>query len=299
MRAGPLSNDNVVKLLNRFFVPVYVSNEDYRATGPAPREERIEYQRIYREALQAGLSTGTVHAYVLTSDGHPVDSLHVAQAARVELLTAMLECSVTRLQPKEGDPAVRPRGQTVAPSRPAGAVVLHVTSRYLRQQGSELVPLGEEAGLGLTRNAGWSAYAAEGWVVFTRDECARLLPSGRVRVGLSWELDRELSARLLNHFYPATENNDLAKNRLEDHSLLATVLSITQGVARVRLDGRLRMKHPFYHRDDDNEVQATLAGYADWDQESKQFRVLRIATLRATYGSGAQQREFGVIVDAR
>src|SRR5207253_5368469 len=108
MRASSLSNPAVISLLNRFFVPVYVSNEDYRKDGPAPADERAEYQRIYREALKAKLSTGTVHAYVLTPDGHPFDSLHVAQAAKVEELRAMLEGAVARLKTPEGMPLVRP-----------------------------------------------------------------------------------------------------------------------------------------------------------------------------------------------
>ena len=111
MRAGPLSRTNVIETLNRYFVPVYTSNEDYQDNGSAPPEERKEYDRIYREALDKKLSTGTVHAYVLTPDGHPFDSLHVAQAAKVEELTALLDRAVAKLKTPEGAPLVRPAPQ--------------------------------------------------------------------------------------------------------------------------------------------------------------------------------------------
>src|SRR6516225_3136610 len=91
MRAGPLSSPEVIDLLNSAFVPVFAVNEDYGDAGPAPEPEKAEYRRIYSEALQAKLSAGTVHAYVLEGDGHPIDSLHVADAARTDRLVSMLK----------------------------------------------------------------------------------------------------------------------------------------------------------------------------------------------------------------
>src|SRR5919112_688684 len=70
MRAGPLSSPEVVKTLNRSFVPVYLSNEDYAEGGPAPQAERRERDRILREAAGKGLSTGSVHVFVLDPEGH-------------------------------------------------------------------------------------------------------------------------------------------------------------------------------------------------------------------------------------
>src|SRR5262249_30092079 len=154
---GPLSNAQVVSLLNRYFVPVYAVNEDYRKGGPQPAEEKAEYQRIYHEALKARLSTGTVHVYILTPDGHPIDSRHVAAASKVENLTDLLEGTVKKLKVPEGKPLVKPAPQSAAPQCAADALTLHVTSRYLVRKGDELVPLRDQARLGETRNADWRA----------------------------------------------------------------------------------------------------------------------------------------------
>src|SRR5262245_35648584 len=98
MRASSLSNDKVIELLNHFFIPVYLSNEDFAKGGCAPAEERKELQRIFLETLEARRSAGSVHAYLMGPDGKAYDSMHVAQAAKVEQLLPMLEKAVARYQ---------------------------------------------------------------------------------------------------------------------------------------------------------------------------------------------------------
>ena len=68
--------------------------------------------------------------------------------------------------------------------------------------------------------------------------------------------------------------------------MTATVLSVNDGVALARLDGRLRMKHTFYHKEDGNVVDANLVGYIEFGVKSKHIRKLRLATDSAAYGGG-------------
>jgi hypothetical protein len=89
-----------------------------------------------------------------------------------------------------------------------------------------------------------------------------------------------------------TENNDTGKNQIERQEATATVLSVKGGVARARLDGRLRMKHNFYHREDGNVVEAGFSGYVDCEPATGKVRAVRLATTEATYGRG----NFGVAV---
>jgi hypothetical protein len=290
MRASSLSHPRVISLLNSYFVPVYVANADYRADGSAPADEKAEKLRIYREALKAKLSAGTVHAYVLSPDGHPIDSLHVARAAKVEETTAMLERAIERLQTSGGEPLVKPGTQSAAPPAAPGALVLHLTSRNVERRGDDLVP--RRAKLGQNRSGSWGAYAAENWIVLGREESRKLLPPGKADVGTEWEPDPEVAARVLTHFYPSTENNDVRKNRIEEQQLRAKVVSVQGGVARARLDGSLKMQHSFYHKDDGKYVQATFTGYLDFDPAARTVRSLRLVTDRANY----TKLEFGVAV---
>src|SRR5262245_2661734 len=248
MRASSLANAKIIALLNRYYVPVYISNEDYGRTGSAPAEEKAERNRIWQEAAKKGLSSGTVHVYILAPDGGVIDSLHVATASKVDETLALLQRNVDKLKTVAGEPLVAPAPQSACPKAAADCLVLHLTERDLRRQGGDLVPV--QPRLGETRSGNWGAFAAEDWIVLARAEWSKLLPEKATAAGASWELDRDVTAKVLTHFYPSTENNNVSTNRIDEQSIKATVLSIQDGVVRARLDGHLKMKHSFYHRDD-------------------------------------------------
>jgi hypothetical protein len=274
MRAGPLSNSRVISLLNRFFVSVYAANEDYREGGVQPVEEKAEYNRIFKEAHAAKLSVGTVHVYILSPAGHPIDSLHVATASKTDRLIDLLEGTVEKLHVREGKALVSPITQSAPPRRASDSLMLHLTARSLDGRGA------------------WSDFPVEDWIVLGRDEWERLLPRSQVQAGDSWEVDKTISASLLTHFYPPTENNDVTKNRFERQSLKATVVSVGNGAARARIEGELRMQHSFYHKEDGKTVEATLVGSIDFEPSSRKIRFLLLVTDRAAYGGGT----FGVAV---
>src|SRR6185503_3507290 len=165
MRAGPLSNIRVISLLNRFFVPVYAANEDYRKGGAQPAEAKSEYNRIFKEAHAANLSIGTVHVYILSPGGHPLDSLHVATAAKTDRLIDLLERTVEKLNVREGRAVVSPVAQSAPPKGAPDSLVLHLTSRSLDGRGA------------------WSDFPVEDWIVLDRDEWEKLIPRSRVQPG--------------------------------------------------------------------------------------------------------------------
>ncbi len=270
---------------------MYVSNEDVFHNPDAPPAVKKEIQRIRHETLKAKMSAGTVHVYLLDPDGRPVGSQHVAEASKVESLTALLERTVARLKVPAGKPLVAPAPQSAAPKAGAEDLVLHLVARNVVRKGGEDVP--HKSVLGTTRSGSWGAYPVEDWIVLSKAEWSRLLPKGAVAPGSTWEPDREMAARVLRHFYPSTENNDLAKNRIDRQELKATVVSVKGPRARARLDGRLRMKHPFYHRDDDNFVEASLLGFLDFEAGGRLVD-LQLMTTEATYG----RSRFGIAVRA-
>jgi hypothetical protein len=274
LRASSLSDAKIISLLNRYFVPVYISDEDVAASGSASAREKLEYRRIYSEALKAGLSTGTVHVYILTPDGHPLDSLHVAKASQPEQLTALLERAIEKLKPTAGPPVVKPAVQSKPPAHDAKSLVLHLTARVLKP------------------GCAWDQFPAENWIVLPRADWAKFLPPGHIAPGKSWDIDKETAAKLLVYFYPATENNSVSTNRIEEQELKGQVLSTANGVLRVRLSGKLKMKHTFYYKDDSNVVEANLIGFVDVDQRKNTIRSFRLVTDEATYWKGT----FGVAV---
>src|SRR5438552_14711079 len=100
MRASSLSNATVIDLLNHYFIPVHADGVYYQSNANVAADEKAAYERIFHDYYKlneknqsAGgpqLSVGTVHAYVLTAEGKPFDSLHVAHAGPEQMIT-MLE----------------------------------------------------------------------------------------------------------------------------------------------------------------------------------------------------------------
>jgi len=268
MRAGPLSNGKIIALLNRSFVPVYAVNEDYAPKGPAPAEEKAERERIFKEGYEHHWSVGTVHVYVLRPDGHLFGTLHVAEAARGENLLALLEKAVGDLQPASGPPLVPPAPQSRRPACEKDSLMLHLVARSLDGRGA------------------WGDFPVEDWIVLSRAETQKFLGPKSFSPGTTWDIDREIATKLLTHFYPATENNDVTKNQFDRQSLRATVAAIDGGVARARLEGGLKMEHWFYHKPDGRFVEATVVGFVDLDPATKQMRSLRLVTDEGRYGGG-------------
>jgi hypothetical protein len=223
-----------------------------------------------------------------------VDSLIVSDAAQPERLLGLLHRAIDTLKVTPGEPPVRPAHQSRAPRAEPGSLVLHLTARYLERQGDDYVRM--HPVLGTARSGQWAHLPSEDWIVLSRLEWRKLLPADAARPGTAWEPDREVMARLLTHFYPPTENTDVRKNRIDEQALKATVLAVGDGVARARVEGRLRMKHSFYHRDTDEFVEAPLVGILEFAADGSAVRSFRLVTDRATYGGDKVRQNFGVAV---
>ncbi|MFT4546858.1 MAG: hypothetical protein ACI8XO_000180 [Verrucomicrobiales bacterium] len=274
MRAGQLSNPEVIKLINAHFVPVYAVNEDYHGDGSQPADERKEFTRIYREALDAKMSAGTVHVYITSPDGNAIDSMHVADAAKPGALLANLQRNIKRLDVKAGDTLVKPKPQSVAPAGVGkDSAVFHLVSRALGGGGS------------------WGG-VVENWIVLERGEWTKFLPAGTAKIGDEWEITRAVSAKLLTHFYPSTENNKVSNNVFEHQRLAARVIAFDpeKSTATVILRGSLKMKHTFYHKEDRNVAQADITGFAQINTAGSTILDFGLTTTEASYGGG----KFGV-----
>jgi hypothetical protein len=282
LRAGPLSDEKVIAQLNRYFVPVYASNEDYRKDGSAPPDERKLYQQIYREAVTQKRSSGTVCVYLVAPDGKGFDSMVVSRAAEPGNLQKMLEVAVAGLKTAEGKPLVAPAPQATPPKAEPGALVLHLVSRY-------------------DRRGSWAEFPAENYIVLTPKEWAQLLPAGEAKVNADYGIDRGVAAKVLTYFFPQTELCDFAlatsadgpyKHKIEQMELRGRVIAVKGTAVRVRLEGSVKLKHNFYPgRDDNNFASATVLGVLDHDRQ-KQRPSLRLVTDQATYG----QHKFSVAV---
>jgi hypothetical protein len=289
MRASALSNAQVIALLNRHFVPVYICNQDYTVGGSVPEEEKAELRRLRREAAEVQILDKHNQVWVLSPQGHPLATLETGNAARSKQMVTYLERFLPEPRPDEGRPLIPPAPQSRRPLTGPDAVALHLTARYLEQKDDEYTP--ERIELGRNDNYHNRGVPAENWIVLERGQWTKFLPSGASHVGSSWELDPQVAALLFQHMYPPTEDNDVTRNRIDEGKLQATVVAIDGGVVRARLDGKLKMKHRYLtETDDDNFVTATLTGYLDFEPGRPTLRSLRLITTTASY----DRNDFGI-----
>jgi hypothetical protein len=270
LRAGPLSDGRIIDLLNRNFVCAYTVNADYLDPNPTVgSEERAELARIQQEGFAKKLSVGMVRVYVLTPDGHTCD---IVPTQTSDVTLAALGQAVGHFKPQPGKPVVAPAPQSAPPPAPLGTVTLHLVSR------------GDDRG-------SWGEFPAENWIVLTPEEWSKLLPTREVTSGQTWELDRNVSARILTYFYPQTENNDARIDRLEQYGLSAKALTVANGVVTARVDGFVTMRHAFYPgRTDAQPLAAEVVGVLSFAPGKPP--ALALATTRAIHGS----RHFKVAV---
>ncbi len=280
MRAGPLSDDRIIDLLNRHFVPVSVSNDAY-TRGEISKEDHELKISIVRESWKDDriIRTGEDAVYVLTPDGKFYDAIRAPDSIRVAFLRPFLERMVSDLKVKPLDrPIVDPMVQSKRPKTSEGQIVLHNAARY--------IPKGE----------GWAKMPAEDWIVLDRGEWSKFLPANDAKIGTRWDVDSEVVRKILVNFYPPTGNTDTKKNKIENMVLTATLVSRENGTARVRLDGALKMKHPWFttglgpgaavQQGEEYFVEIKkIIGFVDCDLEAPAIRSLRVLGDKATYAT--------------
>jgi hypothetical protein len=231
---------------------------------------------------------GSVHAYVLGPDGSVRDSLHTAQAAKADVMLAMLERSARDLNVVAGAPVVNPTPQPPPPCAPS-EMQLSLTARYLEKRGDGLAPVQTDSG-------DWSSLPSQDWISLTPEDRRKLVPTGNLRPGREWTMDDAVANKLLVHFYPPTENWEVDNNAIHESRLDAHVESVAGGTARIGLIGKLKMDHWFYHKPDGRYVEADIVGYADVEQKSGRILKFNLVTERAAYRGAGQELPFGVAV---
>ena len=262
-RAAVASNDEIIDTLNRFFVPVYRSWNELSNGGNASPEERQEHHRIIQEAFGTKLPPRDVRAFVLNPDGHPMPAdLSTSDAFRMQ--RGLLQV-VMQLGTKPGEPLVKLRPQSVPPSLPSGALVLHTVARG--------------AGSG-----SWRGYPAENWTTLSREQLTALLPpEPTFQLGQIWAVDKEVAHVMLTTFYPATEEDTLKdRNVIQKISMKVRVTSIEDGIAIARLDASWSGKRSFYPgRNPDMHIDVKAEGYIRFPVDRSDVFTIALATTEA------------------
>jgi hypothetical protein len=266
LRAGPLSNPTIIDLLNRYYVPVTSSNEEAENGGTGPPAEKAERQRIYLDFYAKKLPLGDVNVYIVGPDGSSVAGLDIGNAMDAGKLSAFLTRVATQLHTTPGPPAVMPHPQSAAPASAADALVLHLVSRSLA-------------------GGSWHEFPAENWIVLSRAEWTQLLPGEASALKASWEVPRPVAVKMAEWIYPQNEEKtQVNRSRVDVAAFRMTVVAVENGLARARIDGKVRLKHTFYPGGNaEDYADSELLGFVDFDMSKRTVQRLRLATNKAIY----------------
>jgi len=266
LRAGPLSNNEVINLLNRYYVPVASSNFATDPNGPAPDAEKKEHRRIYLDFYNRKLGVGDVHVYILRPDLTSLGGLDIGSALQQGKLAKYLEDVRTQLGTPAGDPAFPPHAWSTAPDAPADSMVFHLVARR-------------------SRYGTWHEFPSENWIVLGNADWRALLPPETPSAGGSWQVPQAVTDKLLTWFLPQAEEVSWdSRSRIDEANLRMTVTRLENGLARARITGSVRLLHSMYpHRAHDDFSTAQLNGFMDFAVAEGRIQRLRIVAEKAVY----------------
>ena len=92
MRVSSLSDDRVIRLITKHFVPVWFSRDHYQ--GEAAPEQDAEMDRIGRVAAAHKMSNGAVCVFIVDPTGDVIGSLMVQPASDPEKLLEALNAAL-------------------------------------------------------------------------------------------------------------------------------------------------------------------------------------------------------------
>jgi hypothetical protein len=255
MRTSSFSHEHVIRMLSRYFIPVWSSSDNYDGTLGAA--DLAEWNRIQR---------GRIMIYLIAPDGTVFDRMNVTEALQTEKnLIPMLERAIKNRKLKPRDPAAV-RASAVSQVRPPrrkdqNGLLFHVSTfgGHDPRRGEDYVELAP---------AEWSA----------------LVPPARARAGTSWRVPKKVADRLYRYCYPAVCNYWADHSKVRAGSLTATVVASKGKQVRIALRGVLALEHDVT----DNgtfpaRVSAELIGLATYDRQKRTLTRFQLAAERATY----------------
>lgn len=252
MRVGPFSDKNIISLLNDYFIPAYITNEDYINT---PKAKQLN--DIWTNAHEQGLPSGTVHAYIVRPDRTVINSIHVDKAQYTKNFGPFLGQVVRDLGLSPQKPVVEPKPQSVAPEHDTDELVLRLRTDYSRRRGRP----------------------TENWLVLKPAEWNAFLPRD---TATTWEVSPAVTKKLLMHVYPSTEDWDSEKNEIIRCKLTASRSADSAESNRVVLRGHIEMRHNRGSRGNPQRVSAEIVGTVEMG--THRVPTLTITSGTATYG---------------
>lgn len=266
MRVSSLSNEQIINLLTKYFIPVWVSRDHYQLAEPS-NSEKDELLRIDRDREKRHLEGGDVSVFVLAPDGAVSASMSVQRAYKPENLEPFLQKIVLdqHLEARSASAIKETTAAARPPSRPKseGGVVLHV---WVRDEN-------------MKDNRGVS----QDWVEWTAPEWQSLAPLADAAPGSSLDLTREAVGKLYRRLYPPGPRWNARDAELASGTLTATPVSVKGDEMRLKLQGEADVIFPATGHPTDGRLKAKLVGAARYNTAKGRFTSFVLTSEQAEY----------------
>ncbi|HEY7313064.1 MAG TPA: hypothetical protein VH643_27120 [Gemmataceae bacterium] len=265
MRVSSLSDERVIRLISRYFVPVWVSRDNYQL-DPRNKDEQAELERIDAERHKRGLEGGTVCVFVLDAGGDVLATQRVQLAYKPENLVPFLEKIIAdkKLTPRDAE-AVRATTAQPAAIEPKteGGRLVHVWTRCDQK--------GVNNGLSHDR------------VELTVAEWKTFAPAADARTGASWTIPERVAHKLFQYCYPPGPHWKAKDSKVRSGTLKATLVELSAKEARIKLDGEMELSFPYTGKPTDGCVTAHFVGVTHYDRKKETLTSLRLVAEQADY----------------
>jgi hypothetical protein len=264
MRVSSLSNPKVAEEISRYFVPTWVSRDDYAAREPRSKEEKAELLRIDRERVKRGMKGGNVCVFIIAPNGDVLATQPVQIASNpekhLEFLRKIIEDYKMTPRDEEAirDTAAKPEEEK--PKTKDGRIV-HVWTR-LERSGNRSRTIDR--------------------VELTAADCKEFLPAADARAGASWKIAESVAHKLYQYGYPPNPYWMVKDCKIEKSTLKATLSSLSDDEARIRLAGEMELIFPV-GKPTEGRVTAKFVGYARVDRKKGALTALALVSDEAKY----------------
>jgi hypothetical protein len=265
MRVSSLSDERVIRLISKYFVPVWVSRDSYQL-DPRNKEEQAELGRLDRQRHERGLEGGTVCVFVLDADGSVRATQRVQLAYKPENLLPFLEKIIAdqKLTPRRAE-TIRATAVQPAEIKPKteGGRLVHIWTRCDQK--------GVNNGLSHDR------------VELTAAECRAFTPPAEARLGASWKISDETTRKLFQYCYPPNPHWRGQESKVMSATLTATLVAVSAKEARIKLEGEMKLSFPHTGKPTDGRVTAGFVGMVHRDVKKQTLTSLALVAEQAEY----------------
>lgn len=264
MRVGSLSDADVIRVITKYFVPVWISRDHYQLEKPSFLEA-AELLRIDKERAAKKMPGGGVSVMILGTNGDVLASQRVHDACKAKDLLPILNKIVQSEKPKARELAkLKKKAHRVVQTKVANdSVLLRVWTRFE----------GTRKKTGVT----------EDWVELYAKEWKSLIPEEDALPGAKWEVSEKAIEKLYKCFYPPSPNWRKGEGTLELGKLSAKLTRKGEDDWQIDLIGKVRLKHPFGGTNTPGWIVADLVGVAHYNPKEEKLVSVQIISKEATH----------------